>query len=246
MKVYGEVEGKVSQDKYQRVNYHSKSFVARSTDDRVNLLKSNIDFRNKVVFDLGCSGGFISESFPEAQKVVAVDADKELIEINKDRVKEKIDNNVVYISDNILKLEKIKSVKIDIVLMLSVVHHLFNGSDAYSWNNSESFNSVLKNLRRLTKLCNTFVIEMGMPYEGYDWCEKLPYNEKNCAQWFVENIFNQNWQYKLFTNHKWSNKFIIFPLLKNFPHGSKGFHAMKSLFRKDIRDLRPMYIFKKK
>lgn len=245
MKVCGEVEEKLTQGKYQRINYHSKSFIARSTYDRINLLRANLDFSKKVLLDLGCSGGFISESFPEAKKVFAIDADEELIEINRERVKEKSDNNVEYITDNILKLEKIRDEKIDIILMLSVIHHLFNGSQAYSWNKSNSLNRVIKKLKKLTKLCNTFVVEMGMPFEGYDWCTDLPYNQKNCVEWFFENVFDQYWEYKLISNNNLLNRLIIHPLLKRFPHGSKGFSFMKSLLGKDIRDLRPIYIFKK-
>lgn len=245
--MFGKLEGELmSQGKYDRVNYHSDTAIARATAKRINLIKRNLNFENKVVFDLGCSGGFVAESLIEAKRVVAVDADREVIQLNELRNSSKKNSNIEYRLGDLLSLDLQSEGKIDVILMLSVIHHLFCGSEAYSWNNSNQFDQVIAALKLLTNFSNTFVLEVGMPYEGYDWCAKLPYKEDNVSEWLCNNLFGRNWVYTRIDSSSGVERLIKNFFIRKFPHGSKGVRLAKKILKMDIRDTRPIIIFEKK
>lgn len=236
----------MSQDLYDRINYHSNTQIARSTSRRIKLVKKCMNFENKVVFDLGCSGGFIAESLTEAQKVVAVDADEDVILSNSKRSVNCHNSNIEYRLGDLLNLDLTSEKRIDVILMLSVIHHLFKGSEAYSWNCGNQIDTVIDKLKQLTNFSDTFILEVGMPYEGYDWCSTLPYNDSNVGEWLHCNLFGKEWTYRRINDATLIEKCIKNTLITRFPHGTKGSNVVKKLLRMDIRDLRPIMIFQKK
>jgi SAM-dependent methyltransferase len=233
----------VSQDISQRLGYHKNYIASRSVIGRIRILLNYLDFSNKNILDIGCSGGAISREFSiYAKHITAIDADEEIISQNLRQNKSYAIENIDYKVNNLMEIS-VSEKKYDIVLMLSVLHHVFSGSDAYSWNDGNAINPVISKLKDITIISDVFVIELGMPYEGYDWSVNLPYNDSDVEAWLLGNIFIDDWNVKkIFPTNSFFS-LIIEKLYKKFPHGSKGFRFIKMITRKDIRDIRPMFIF---
>ena len=81
------------------------------------------NLKNKKILDLGCGGGFLSESLATiGADITAIDSSKKLIQAAKERAKKK-NLNIDYKSIGIKEIRK-KKIKYDIVISLEVIEHV--------------------------------------------------------------------------------------------------------------------------
>lgn len=96
----------MSQSLAERLDYHGLSGEGggqdRKCQRRLDLIKSNFNFENEVVLDIGCSGGFFTFALAQsAKRVIAIDGDMEVIQRNKQFQKSKGIENVEFIHSEI-------------------------------------------------------------------------------------------------------------------------------------------------
>jgi SAM-dependent methyltransferase len=169
----------MSQPLSQRLNYHPDprelSISDRKVGARLDLIASKVDFRDKTVLDLGCSGGIFSFSIARvARNVIAVDGDYDVIQRNVAIQRELGLTNIEFIHSSIDK-DLIASLgKVDTTLFLSVYHHMLSISDAYDWNANFSATAASELIDSININTDSLVFEIGYPNEGYEWCERLP------------------------------------------------------------------------
>jgi len=82
-------------------------------------IEKNLDFKGKNVIDLGCDDGFYELKLKnKCSKIVAIDINKFVIEINKNLIKDK---NICFKVDNIEHLNVQKYGKFDYVLFMNMI-----------------------------------------------------------------------------------------------------------------------------
>lgn len=238
----------------QRFNYHPDPRHSIKSDrkvlSRLAFISSKVDFQDKIVLDLGCSGGFFSfELSKVAKKVIAIDGDEEIIARNKSLQRELGIRNIEFIHSNINR-DILSSVgKVDVTLFLSVFHHMLTSSDAYDWNNGLKFDEIKAMLEVLNKITSILIFEMGETNEGYEWCERMPKECQNNHEFIVTNIFKNDYKiidyFQRHENINFFNSLFIAKLSSSFKIDSKLVSMIKRLCRFDSRDFRKIYIGKK-
>ena len=235
----------------QRMNYHPDPRAVSSSDrkvkSRLDFILSKVNFENKVVLDLGCSGGFFSFELAKiAKKVVAIDGDPEVIKRNRELQRELGINNIEFICSPI-SAELIADVgNVDVTLLLSVFHHMLTMSDAYDWNNTVDLEHRNQMLSALNETTSCLVFEMGEVNEGYEWCERMPALSADNDYYVHNEIFKKNYKdISVFdgpVNVNLINRYLISKLSQNFKEDSRMVSILKRLFGFDARDLRKIYI----
>ena len=103
------------------------------TQNTISLLKKYIK-KNNNILDIGCGNGYLAHSLSgHAKKITCIDYDSKAIGYAKSNFTEK---NIKFILGDILKIEKSKIKKIDIIICSHIIEHL-----------EQPFN-FLKNLKR--------------------------------------------------------------------------------------------------
>jgi len=235
----------------QKVNYHpdvrlSSTQSSRKVQARLRILQSKLDFKNKVIWDLGCNGGFFSFSLAaQAKKIIAVDGDLELIEHNKMIQRELGISNIEFIhapitTDLIDGLERA-----DITLFLAVFHHMMTVSSVYDWNQGVTTDSASQLMDCINRCSNTLVFEIGYPNEGCDWCEKLPDYGHDWDDYVINNIFRGCYQsveaVMPAIRLNWCKKRIGSQLSVPYKEDSLFIRRIKRVLGFDARDLRKIY-----
>lgn len=166
----------------------------RRVENRLRSITGAVDFRGETVLDLGCNGGYFSFAVAAAAKqVLAIDGEAELVRRNRVKQTELHITNVDF-QHALITPELIDSLpKFDIVLFLSVFHHMLCASQAHDWNTENDRHSAMEVMAKLRGKAEILVFEMGYPWEGYDWSAKLPAMEDPCA-WVRENIFGSDFE----------------------------------------------------
>lgn len=241
----------MSQSLQERLSYHPDPRCAggsdRAVDARLNLIQTKVDFRDKVVLDLGCSGGMFSFALSRiAKKVIAVDGDREVIERNRIIQKELGITNLEFLHARI-DADFIKSLgPVDVTLFLSVFHHLLAVSDAYDWNAGVTRSDAAEVIQAIHDATRVLVFEIGYPNEGYEWCARLPDYGKDWNRFVLDAIFQG--RYKLVETLQpdirlsWINRTIISRLGTPYQEDGLWLQRLKSAFRFDPRDLRKIYV----
>ena len=238
----------------QRVNYHPDPRESTNSDRKVisryKFITSKVNFKDKVVLDLGCSGGFFTFKISKvARKVIAVDGDPEIIKRNRALQKELAITNIEFICSEISP-DTIKGIgEVDITLFLSVFHHMLTASDAYDWNHGVSSEYIGKILSTLNQNTSTIVFEMGEVNEGYEWCERMPKDSLDNKNFVLEKVFQGAFNdvdvYNRLQNINFINSSIVSKLGRAFKRDTKIISIIKRLSQFDSRDLRKIYIGKK-
>ena len=238
----------------QRMNYHPDPREVNNSDRKVkarlDFILSKLDFKNQVVLDLGCSGGYFAfEIAKVAKRVVAIDGDPEVIKRNKALQLELDISNIDFICSPI-SAEAIAEVgEVDITLFLSVFHHMLTMSDAYDWNNGLNSDFLKKMLLTLHKFTSNLVFEIGEVNEGYEWCERMPVASASNENFVVQEVFGASYKnvdmYPGPVPVNILNKNIISKFGKAFSRDSKLVSILKRIFKFDSRDLRKIYVGKK-
>lgn len=216
----------------------------RDFQARLEILRSAVDFTGKRVLDLGCSGGFFTFSLSRhAAFVTGIDADRHLIERNL-RLAEELDyGNVDFVCDTITPETLTGLGDYDVVLFLSVLHHMIAGSSTYDWNPRPS-GQLPRLLEALREAGDVLIVEMGRTDEGFAWCDELSrkIGEPNC--WIPENVFGNAYaSLRVLPGpalRRWPVRSC--PRLGNLLLGSPVGNRILSAFGIDRRDFREIFV----
>jgi len=191
----------MSQSFSERKNYHPdprarfRLHSLRRVDKRLRAITSHVDLKGKSILDLGCSGGYFSFRLsPTARYVLGIDADKKLVEQNQKIVVSRNFTNLEFrhatITPNLIN----SLPDFDVILFLSVFHHMLTASEAYEWNDTRRQQDAIITMVLIREKCKILVFEMGYPDEGYEWCTRLPVMSPNPERWIIHNIFGDRFE----------------------------------------------------
>ena len=132
IELLNEIKAKLKNVKvYQNIEFPDFSLKAKK--QRINpefrlQLFDTFDVKGKTIYDLGCSNGFYCfELAKRGARVIGVDKNKETIKINR-LISEYYDLEIEFIEDDLLDetFYTDRMEKSDIVIFLSVIHHIYN------------------------------------------------------------------------------------------------------------------------
>ena len=173
--------------------WHSGRRVA----GRLRTITDAVDFAQKSVLDLGCNGGYFSLALADqARQIVAIDGEAELIRLNIAKQADLGIANIEFQHALITPDLSAGMPEFDIVLFLSVFHHMLCASDAHDWNTETERTAAMAVVAALRDKARILVFEMGYPWEGYDWSPKLPPMDDPC-DWVEENIFGPGFEVEI-------------------------------------------------
>jgi len=156
------------------------------TSQRWSIIKSKInDLNVNNLLDLGCAEGyFLKKSSDIDVFALGIDGDERRIRIaNYLMMKEKTQKfGLSYSQINNELLDKLPG--FDIILFLSVYHHVLR------YNDEDYANNMLKSIYNIAKVGVFF--ETGMPNEiSADWSDRLKSLNTNNFNAYLENIFRE-------------------------------------------------------
>jgi SAM-dependent methyltransferase len=245
----------MSSDIQQRLRYHPPPGQADSVEEgrrveaRAKAIRSHVDLSGATVLDLGCSGGYFTFSFAqESERVVGVDADRAVIQRNRRFASEHGFDNVEFVEGKISPEPLSTLPDVDVVLFLSVFHHILAASEAYAWNDGTGPQNARSVIEAVREKAGVLVFEMGMPDEGKDWCSDLPPMGSDPSKWIEREIFGDAYDRVIEIDAPartdisgWARR-----RLSSFVAGAEGHEIHKRLLRKvialDVRDNRPLFI----
>ena len=241
----------MSQPVIDRLNYHAthRGGLFRSSgrlvEQRIKAIRRHVDFQGKTVLDLGCSGGYFSLNIAqEAKRVLGVDGDREVIEQNIAVAHRMGIKNVEFINARLTPQLISALPDFDVVLFLSVFHHMLAASDAYGWNSEASRSEAFDALQVIRDKARVLVFEMGYPDEGYDWSSKLPPMEPDPVTWIKSCVFGDEYSVQLL-----SPPVLMGPLgrirrwvLENRHRNGLLRRLLRRLLNVDVRDQRHLFI----
>lgn len=244
----------MTQPLVQRLNYHPDPRQLTTSDrkvaTRIRLIEENVDVTDKVIMDLGCSGGSFSFSLARrARRVIAIDGDAEVIARNRAIQKDLKLENIEFIHAK-LDADLIEAVgPVDVTLFLSVYHHMLAISDAYDWNIGCTREAAEKLIDRVNGGASVLCFEIGYPNEGYEWCGRLPHFGDNWDEYVYRNIFKGAYRSVAALTPGihvgWLNKHVVSRLSAPYKEDSIMIQRAKNFFGFDSRDLRKIYIGRK-
>jgi len=237
--------------KIQSNSYHPKydnegNLIAtgrRNSLYRLNAIKKEVNFKDKTVLDLGCQSGFFSFDLAKTcKKVIAVDADIQHINENRKKASNLGIKNLTFIHAKITPETLDTLPKFDVILCLSVFHHLMISTNLHDFDSSLNQSDWKGVLDRLRIKSNVLIFEMGNSYERKPWAKKLGTITKNSNKWIFDNVFKN--EYKKVISIKGANykKNIIKTapwikyLLYRLPYGNKILNSL-GLPPHDFRDI---------
>jgi SAM-dependent methyltransferase len=244
----------MTQSLAERLRYHpdprTPEQADRRTQPRVELIRDKVDCAGKVVVDLGCSGGLFSfELAKVAKRVIAVDGDAEVIARNLRIQRELGITNIEFIHSPIDAALIRRLGPVDVVLMLSVFHHILTQSAAYGWNEGATQRTASDIIDAVGEAASVLVFEIGYPNEGYEWCERLPDFGSDWDDYVRRTIFRD--RFASVEVHEprapiaWFNRRIVSRLSRPYREDGRFVQRIKSALRFDPRDLRRVYIGRK-
>jgi len=241
----------MSQPVIDRFNYHATNsgkvfnLPSRLVHQRLESIRHHVDFRGKTVLDLGCSGGYFSFNVaPVAKRVVGVDGDRDVIEQNVALASQKCIDNIIFLNASLTQQFIAALPEFDIVLFLSVFHHMLTASDAYDWNSEASRNEAFNTLLVIRRKARVLVFEMGYPDEGYDWSPKLPPMEPDPVTWIINNVFGNEFSVHVVPPPALEGPlgFVRNSLLNYRELSGIWWRILRRFFHVDVRDRRHLFI----
>ena len=240
----------MTQSLEERLGYHpDPRHVGRGdrpTEPRLAAIQSKIDFRDKTVLDLGCSGGFFSFALSKlAKRVIAVDGDAEVIERNRAIQRDLRITNIEFRHANI-DAALVRSVApVDVTLLLSVYHHMLTRSAAYDWNSAATAQGSGDVIDAIGESTKTFVFEIGWPNEGYEWCARLPDFGSDWDAYIRRTIFRGRFPAVEAVGPRsgmsWINRHLVSKLSRPYREDGMLVQRIKSALRYESRDFRTLY-----
>jgi SAM-dependent methyltransferase len=162
----------------------------RNSNARLDMIEKNVDFNDKTVLDLGCSGGFFSFSLAKkAKSITAIDANQDMINRNRE-IADRLGCKNIEFRYSHINPESLKELpKYDVVLFLSVFHHIIASSDTYEWNDESGVESAQEVLDTVSKLGSVYIFEMGRPDEGTKLGRIVGERIGEPRDWVPQNVF---------------------------------------------------------
>jgi SAM-dependent methyltransferase len=236
-----------AREAYQPVLATGGRFVGGERDyaGRLRLIENHVDFTDKTVLDLGCSSGFFTFSAAaRARTVIGVDADEHLINRNIETAREHGFTNVSFHCRAIDTSLLDELPQVNIVLFLSVFHHMIAESATYPWNAGRDAAGTTDLLRRICRLGDTVVFEMGQPGEGFPWCEDIARLSGDLPGWIRANAFGDGLHdLQRLRGPAWQRfPFRALPWTRHIIPANRGGRKLLGLFHIDLRDCRDLYI----
>jgi SAM-dependent methyltransferase len=165
----------------ERMRYHpdpnrqEEAPSKRRVDGRYRAIEERVELAGRRVLDLGCSGGYFGFRMADlVSGYVGVDADDAVIERNRHAARKRGLGNLEFRQSLITPSFVRSLVPVDVVLFLSVFHHMLATSVAYAWNQGAADFDAVELLRALNERTDVLVFETGYPDEGFEWCARLP------------------------------------------------------------------------
>ena len=240
----------MTQSLEERLGYHPDPRQPgrghRPTEPRLDLIKSKVDFRDRKVLDLGCSGGFFSFELAKiARQVIAVDGDAEVIERNKAIQRDLGITNIEFVHASIDADLVHRVGPVDVTLLLSVYHHMLTRSAAYDWNADATTRASGDVIDAIADETQVFIFEIGLPNEGYEWCARLPDFGPDWAEYVRRTIFRGRFgkveAVRPRTRMSWINRQLVSKLSRPYKEDGIFVQRIKSALRYESRDFRTVY-----
>ncbi len=181
-------------DRTRRHAYHPlpwrRGRAGRKVERRWAVIAGHCQLRDASVLDLGCSGGYMSFKAAEmARRVIAIDADADLIARNRKLAAERGIDNVEFVSGLLTPELIVSQPRVDVTFFLSVLHHLLSASEAYTWNpRAAPVTRARELMAAIAGRTGVLVFEMGEPHEAHEWAARLPAMEPTPAAWIARNL----------------------------------------------------------
>ncbi len=236
-----------SRESYQPVLKKDGQFAGgeRNYAGRLRILEREIDFTDKTVLDLGCSGGFFSFSVAhKARSVIAVDADTHIIANNNAAAKQHGFENISFLCREIGEELLNELPNFDIVLFMSVFHHFISTSQTYDWSSGANITAAFQTLSKIRNLADTFVFETGHSDEGFDWCHDIAALSADSPSWVNKHVFGSSFRnVKILRGYAYSHfPFNAAPWLRRVIPVNRYSKKLLRMMGVDIRDFRNIYV----
>jgi SAM-dependent methyltransferase len=220
----------------------------RDYHGRLRIIESEVDFSGKRVLDLGCSGGFFTFALAKkAQSVTAVDGDCHMIEINRGAANKLGCTNIEFICERITPEFLDSLPRYDVVLFLSVFHHMIANSAVYEWGDAGEEAEAQRILHAINRRADTLVFEMGRPDETFHWSGAVKATVGEPREWVPEHVFRSALKsVQVFDGagyKKWPFRWL--PQLAGLGFGSRAGTKLNSMIGVDQRDFREIYVGRK-
>lgn len=241
-------------DQKMRFNYHPKvdeelhprKKGQRDMRARLDLLVQEVDFKDKVVLDLGCSGGFFSLSLARyAKRVIAIDGDENIIDRNKSEAKRLGIDNVEFYCSKITPQLIDDLPEIDVTIFMSVLHHMLGASKIYDWCAPQGKNQARELLKSIQCRSQVLIFEMGeFVSQKEEWEVFLKNTMGNLNEWILKEVFDSRFhfvkEYSGVAYKRWP--FTWCPSLSRWAQATKLGRAFCHQTGIDRRDFRTIYI----
>ncbi len=190
-------------DRGNRLGYHplpwengGRARSGRKVERRWTAITRHCELRDAAVLDLGCSGGYMSFKAAEiARRVIAIDADAELIARNRELATERHIDNVEFVPALLTPELMASQPAVDVTFFLSVFHHMITASEAYDWNpDAAPFTRAGELMAAVASRTEVLVFEMGEPHEAHEWARRLPAMEPSPAKWIVRHLLEPHFR----------------------------------------------------
>lgn len=242
--------GRKSRELYQPSIDENGAFVGGERDyyGRLSIIESIVNFKGARVLDLGCSAGFFSFSIAKkAEYVLAVDADDYILKKNR-ATKERLGvDNIDFLNAEITPEFLCTMPQFDVVLFLSVFHHLMASSGTYEWTENTEKKRAVEVLDILRTIARTLVFEVGRPDEEFAWCKEInkELGEPRC--WVPKKVFGDDFNHVMVLSGSAYNSwpFNKLPAMRKMIPANRYGKKILRLLNVDIRDFREIYIGEK-
>jgi SAM-dependent methyltransferase len=247
----------------KRETYHPKlasrgTFVGgrRDFQRRLHIVESEVDFTGKRVLDLGCSGGFFTFSIAQkAASVTGVDANPHLIDQNRHAAKRFDYPNTEFLCEPITTDLVSGLPHYDVVLFLSVLHHIIAGSITYAEWNQYHLDEVFGMLAAIQDTADVYVFETGQPDEFERWSPTLKSVMGTPREWIAKHVFGTSYDEVIIRSGPAYQRFPYrwLPQLYSFDFGTSSAAKPLGWIKRNLiklggvnpRDFRDIYIGKK-
>lgn len=162
----------------------------RKAHGRLQAILEHYDFAGKRVLDLGCHRGYFAFGLASrAAQVTGIDGDADVIAHNTATARQHGIHNLKFEQAFITPEFIARLPRYDVVLFLSVLHHIITDSRVYSWYQGKTGLEVGREiLRQISTRTDAIFFEIGLSSEAHDWAPRMPDMGAAPERWVVENL----------------------------------------------------------
>jgi SAM-dependent methyltransferase len=222
---------------------------------RLRIIENEVDFTGKRVLDLGCADGSLTFLLArKAKSITAIDANVNNIEQNKKNARKLGFDNIDFICERIKPQFLRQLPRYDIVVFVSVFHHMLAHSNTYAWNDQGE--SELSEILDIIKSLGTiYIFEMGEAHgyghigrplkaiageETYDWVSSHVYGSSFQNVKLKKGAAYEKFPYCYFPSLRRLTAFESSPVSNEYTN--KAVDSLNKLFGINYKDFRDIYI----